>query len=160
MNAIAILGEVVGDPELRETPDGLAIAKFPLRFAAARPEEAPYQVSVVVFGRVARPGETTRNLAQEVAQQFHQGDTVVVEGQLRMNTIERDGYKEKRAEVQARKVVSVSAGAGLNTEFSVQEPAPSFPPPKAASKPAAERRAAPAKPPVNLPSLEEDELPF
>ena len=154
MNAIAILGEVVGDPELRETPDGLAIAKFPLRFVAARPEEAPYQVSVVVFGRVARPGETTRNLAQEVAQQFHQGDTVVVEGQLRMNTIERDGYKEKRAEVQARKVVSVSAGAG---DFSVQE-AP--PPPKAAAKPAAERRAAPAKPPVNLPSLDEDELPF
>jgi single-stranded DNA-binding protein len=157
MNAIAILGEVVGDPELRETPDGLAIAKFPLRFAATRPEEVPYQVSVVVFGRVARPGETTRNLAQEVAQQFHQGDTVVVEGQLRMNTIERDGYKEKRAEVQARKVVSVSAGAG---GFSVQESAPSSPPPKAASKPAAERRAAPAKPPVNLPSLEEDELPF
>lgn len=157
MNAIAILGEVVGDPELRETPDGLAIAKFPLRFAAARPEEAPYQVSVVVFGRVARPGETTRNLAQEVAQQFHQGDTVVVEGQLRMNTIERDGYKEKRAEVQARKVVSVSAGAG---GFSVQESVPAAPPPKAASKPAAERRAAPAKPPVNLPSLEEDELPF
>ena len=157
MNAIAILGEVVSDPELRETPDGLAIAKFPLRFAAARPEEAPYQVSVVVFGRVARSGETTRNLAQEVAQQFHQGDTVVVEGQLRMNTIERDGYKEKRAEVQARKVVSVSAGAG---GFSVQESVPSSPPPKAASKPAAERRAAPAKPPVNLPSLEEDELPF
>ncbi|MGA7955085.1 MAG: single-stranded DNA-binding protein [Gloeobacterales cyanobacterium] len=156
MNAIAILGEVVSDPELRETPDGLAIAKFPLRFAAARPEEAPYQVSVVVFGRVARPGETTRNLAQEVAQQFHQGDTVVVEGQLRMNTIEREGYKEKRAEVQARKVVSVSAGAG---EFSVQESAAS-PPPKAASKPAAERRVAPPKPPVNLPSLEEDELPF
>jgi single-strand DNA-binding protein len=156
MNAIAILGEVVNDPELRETPDGLAIAKFPLRFAAARPEEAPYQVSVVVFGRVARPGETTRNLAQEVAQQFHQGDTVVVEGQLRMNTIERDGYKEKRAEVQARKVVSVSAGAG---DFSVQD-VPASPPPKAAAKPAAERRAAPAKPPVNLPSLEEDELPF
>ncbi len=156
MNAIAILGEVVDDPELRETPDGLAIAKFPLRFAAARPEEAPYQVSVVVFGRVARPGETTRNLAQEVAQQFHQGDTVVVEGQLRMSTIERDGYKEKRAEVQARKVVSVSARAG---DFSVQD-VPASPPPKAAAKPAAERRPAPAKPPVNLPSLEEDELPF
>ena len=58
------------------------------------------------------------------------------------------------------KVVSVSAGAGLHTEFSVQEPALASPPPKAASKPAAERRAAPAKPPVNLPSLEEDELPF
>jgi single-strand DNA-binding protein len=157
MNAIAILGEVVGDPELRETPDGLAIAKFPLRFAAARPEEAPYQVSVVVFGRVARPGESGRNLAQEVAQQFHQGDTVVVEGQLRMNTIERDGYKEKRAEVQARKVVSVSAGAGLDTGFSMPEPSS---PPKAAAKPAAERRAAPAKPPANLPSLADDELPF
>jgi single-strand DNA-binding protein len=158
MNAIAILGEVVGDPELRETPDGLAIAKFPLRFAAARPEEAPYQVSVVVFGRVARPGESGRNLAQEVAQQFHQGDTVVVEGQLRMNTIERDGYKEKRAEVQARKVVSVSAGAGLDTGFSMPEPA--SPSSKAAAKPAAERRAAPAKPPANLPSLADDELPF
>jgi len=35
-------------------------------------------------------------LAQEIQQQYHQGDRIIIEGRLSMNTVERpEGLKEK-----------------------------------------------------------------
>jgi single-strand DNA-binding protein len=56
------------------------------------------------------------NLAQQIQEQFHQGDQVIIEGRLGMNTVDRpEGFKEKQAELTASRIhttdMSVSANA-------------------------------------------------
>lgn len=46
MNSIVLMGEVASEPELRYTPDNLAVTSLVLRFPSLRPEEPPYQVRV------------------------------------------------------------------------------------------------------------------
>ncbi|MBC8121017.1 MAG: single-stranded DNA-binding protein [Gemmatimonadaceae bacterium] len=141
MNAIALMGTLQSDPELRFTPDGLARASVLLSFPAAKAEEADYQIRVVAFG----------NLAEEVHKAFHHGDSVVVEGRLQADSRSKpDGTKEKYNELIARRlyaVGSVRAGA--------EETAPS--PAVAAAKPK-ERVLAPAQ--TRVDETDMDEIPF
>jgi single-stranded DNA-binding protein len=53
-----------------------------------------------------------RDLAQQVSQQYHEGDLIIIEGRLGMNTIERpEGFKEKRAELTVSKIYPVGPEA-------------------------------------------------
>ncbi len=94
MNSFVLMGEVISQPELRYTPDNLAVASMTVRFPAPREDEDPYEL------RVASSGE----LAQSVTESCQVGTVVTIEGELRMNTVERDGRKEKVAEVIGRRV--------------------------------------------------------
>ena len=51
------------------------------------------------------------NFAQEIHEKYHEGDRVIIEGRLSMNTIERDGIKEKRAELTAQRIYSAGGDA-------------------------------------------------
>jgi single-strand DNA-binding protein len=64
---------------------------------------------------------------------------VIIEGRLSMNTIERDGIKEKRAELTAQRIYSVGADAMS-----------SAPPTRTAPEPAQIRDSAPANVPSNV----------
>jgi single-stranded DNA-binding protein len=44
------------------------------------------------------------NLADEMVEKYHKGDQVVVEGRLRLDTVDRGTYKEKRTELVAQRV--------------------------------------------------------
>jgi single-stranded DNA-binding protein len=95
MNSIVLMAEVLSDPELRRTPDNQSsIASFLVQFAGGRPEEAPNRIKVVGWN----------NLADEIMEKYHKGDQVVVEGRLRLDTIDRGTYKEKRTELIAQRV--------------------------------------------------------
>lgn len=94
MNSFVLMGEVISQPELRYTPDNLAVASMTVRFPAPREDEDPYELRVASFGE----------LAQSVTESCQLGTVVTVEGELRMNTVERDGRKEKVAEVIGRRV--------------------------------------------------------
>ncbi|WP_218079518.1 single-stranded DNA-binding protein [Anthocerotibacter panamensis] len=143
MNSIVLLGEVATRPELRETQDGLARASFILRFGAQRPEEPDYQVQVVAFG----------NTAGEVNDQYVQGDQVVVEGRLQMNSItKQDGTREKRAEVIVRRLHPIGKGQ----EASAPLPPPPTNPP--ISRPPA-YKAPSVRPIADQPAFN-DEIPF
>ena len=89
------MAEVLTEPELRRTPDNQSsIASFLVQFAGARPEDTPYRLKVVGWN----------NLADEIVERYHKGDQVVVEGRLRLDTVDKGTYKEKRTELVAQRI--------------------------------------------------------
>ncbi len=92
------MAEIIKNPELRYTADNqMAVADMFVQFApplGSRPDDQHPTIEVVGWG----------NLATEIKENYKQGDRVTIEGRLEMNTIERDGYKEKRARLVANRI--------------------------------------------------------
>ncbi len=113
MNSIVLMAEVLTDPELRRTPDNQSsIASFLVQFAGGRAEDAPYRIKVVGWN----------SLADEMVEKYHKGDQVVVEGRLRLDTVDRGTYKEKRTELIAQRVHSFGV-SGSTTNNASSPPA-------------------------------------
>ena len=115
MNSCILMAEIVQAPELRYTSDTQTpIAEMVVEFPGVRAEDPPSRLKVVGWG----------NLAQEIQERFHQGDRVVIEGSLRMNTVDRpEGFKEKRAELTAQRIHSLGADTLLETSTATPTPA-------------------------------------
>ena len=111
------MAEIIQDPQLRYTPDNqIPIAEMLVQFPGSRPEDPPATLKVVGWG----------NLAQEIQERYHQGDRVVIEGRLNMNTIDRpEGFKEKRAELTAQRIHSLGANAAGFSSPAATSSAPS-----------------------------------
>ena len=98
------MAEIVQEPQLRYTPDQIALAEMLVQFPGLRAEDTPATLKVVGWG----------NLAQEIQQQYHQGDRVIIEGRLNMNTVDRpEGFKEKRAELTIQRIHSLGDGVSI-----------------------------------------------
>jgi single-stranded DNA-binding protein len=112
MNSCILMAEIIQEPELRYTSDNQTpIAEMLVQFPGLRAEEPPSTLKVVGWG----------NLAQEIQERYHQGDRVVIEGRLSMNTIDRpEGFKEKRAELTAQRIHVL----GAETSFDLAATAP------------------------------------
>ncbi len=110
MNSCILMAEIVQEPELRYTSDTqTAIAEMLVQFPGLRAEEPPATLKVVGWG----------NLAQEIQQQYHQGDRVIIEGRLSMNTVERsEGFKEKRAELTVQRIHPLGDGVSIGSSTS------------------------------------------
>ncbi|MEN9270773.1 MAG: single-stranded DNA-binding protein, partial [Thermostichales cyanobacterium HHBFW_bins_127] len=92
-----------------------------VQFPSLRPEEPPYQIRVSVFGQQAQTAVETCQVGQQV----------LIEGQLHINTIERDGRNEKRPEINARRLhlisgTLISSPAQEQVEPPVSQPGPSY----------------------------------
>jgi single-strand DNA-binding protein len=164
MNSCVLLGEIVKAPELRYTQDGqMAISEMVIQFPGLRAEDPMEKMKVVGWG----------NLAQQIQEQFQEGDQVIVEGRLTMALLDRpEGFKEKRAELTAGRIHRVQAdlnapriastppaptSAPMATSAPAAAPAPtakSAPAAKAVSKPA----SAPAPAHDDEPNY--DDIPF
>jgi single-stranded DNA-binding protein len=130
MNSCILMAEIIQQPQLRYTPDNqLQIAEMLVQFPGPKPEDPPEHLKVIGWG----------NLAQEIHDKYHEGDRVIIEGRLSMNTIDRDGIKEKRAELTAQRIYSVGADA--------MSAAPAT---RTAPEPAQIRDSAPANVPSNV----------
>lgn len=106
MNSCILMAEIVQEPQLRFTPDQTAIAEMLVQFSGIRAEDPPATLKVVGWG----------NLAQEIQQQYHQGDRVIIEGRLSMNTVDRpEGFKEKRAELTVQRIHSLGDGVSMTS---------------------------------------------
>jgi single-stranded DNA-binding protein len=120
MNSCILMVEIVQAPQLRYTPDQTPLAEMLVQFPALRAEDPPATLKVVGWG----------NLAQEIQQQYHQGDRVILEGRLNMNTVERpEGFKEKRAELTLSKIYPLGEGSGTGVG-NVITPSPEQAPPR------------------------------
>jgi single-strand DNA-binding protein len=107
MNSCILMVEIYQEPQLRHTPDGMELTEMMLQFPGLRPDDPPAMLRAIAWG----------NLANEVYQNYHQGDRVLVEGRLNMNTFDRpEGFKEKRAELTLQRIHSL--GAGFNPSSS------------------------------------------
>lgn len=106
MNNCILMAEIIQDPQLRYTSDTQTpIAEMMIQFEALRTGDAPETLKVIGWG----------NLAQEIQERCHQGDRILVEGRLSINSFDRpEGFREKRAELTAQRVHFVSsAGESL-----------------------------------------------
>lgn len=145
MNAIALMGTLQSEPELRFTQDGLACLSVIVSFSAGRLEEADYQIRAIAFG----------NLAEEVSKNFHHGDGVIIEGRLQAETRNKpDGTKGKVTELVARRIYAGATGASVGS---------ASPAPVAVTNgtPAAARPASrPAQRPPVVAEPDNDDIPF
>jgi single-strand DNA-binding protein len=114
MNSCILMAEITNPPQLRHTPDGLELAEMMVQFAGSRPDDAPGMLRVIGWG----------NMAKEIHANYHQGDRVLIEGRLGMNSIQREGFKEKRAELTVQKIHSLG-GAIVTTTTPMMEQATS-----------------------------------
>ncbi|MGB8702750.1 MAG: single-stranded DNA-binding protein [Thermosynechococcaceae cyanobacterium] len=135
MNSCVLMAEIVKAPELRYLPDGqTAIAEMTVQFPALRAEDPMEHLKVVGWG----------NLAQQIQEQFHVGEQVVLEGRLTMALIDRpEGFKEKRAELTVSRIHHVQAD--LNAPRIASTPAAGTAAPAAPAQP---KPAVPAAPTV------------
>ncbi|MDJ0703015.1 MAG: single-stranded DNA-binding protein [Leptolyngbyaceae cyanobacterium MO_188.B28] len=156
MNSCVLMAEIIQAPQLRYTSDNQTpIAEFLVQFAGLRAEDPPSQLKVIGWG----------NLAQEIQERYHQGDRILIEGRLSMNTVERpEGFKEKRAELTAQRIHSLASNG-----FSASTPsaASSSPMNQPASTPSPVTPVQSAPPPpapsISAPPPEEpdyDDIPF
>jgi single-strand DNA-binding protein len=150
------MAEIIKNPELRYTADNqMAIADMFVQFAAPPGSTQSPTIEVVAFGDPNRE----QNLAKEMKENFKQGDSVTIEGRLEMNTIERDGYKEKRARLVASRLYHMSSSSSTTPVTATTTAAPASAAPRATTtaKPAAAKVEAPA-PVFN--DADTDEIPF
>ena len=95
MNSCILMAQVVSDPQLRYTSDNQTeIAEMTVEFPGLRSEDPANRIKVVGWG----------NFAKEMQGSYQPGDRIIIEGRLRINSIEREGYKEKRIELTASRI--------------------------------------------------------
>jgi single-strand DNA-binding protein len=156
MNSCILMVEITQEPQLRYLSDNQTpIAELEVQFPGARPEDPMNKMKAVGFG----------NLAQEIQSRYHVGDRVVIEGSLRMNTVERpEGFKEKRAELNVQRIHVLDGGdfsGGLTapTAMPTAMPAGTMPAaPAPTPSPTPKKTIKSPPPPADEPSL--DEIPF
>lgn len=153
-NKIIIVGNLGRDPELKQTPQGQTVCKFPVatsekrKNAAGEFEETTSWFRVSVWGRQAE-------LANEY---LTKGRQVYVEGRLRLEEYtDREGQKRLSAEVNATDIQFIGQrpeqGATHAEEFS---------PRPAANRAAASAAAAPPRKPGKAPAVavHDEDIPF
>jgi single-strand DNA-binding protein len=101
LNKILLIGNVGGDPEMRFTPDGVAVTSFSLAVnRGARQPDGSFKEETQWF-RVS----AWRKLAETCNQFLTKGKLVYVEGSLRARMYDgKDGQKRISLEVNAERV--------------------------------------------------------
>lgn len=116
MNSCILMVEIYDNPQLRHTPEGLEVTEMIVHVPGTKPDEPAHPLKVVSWG----------NLAKEVHQNYHQGDRVIIEGRLGMNTIERsEGFKEKRADLTIQKIHLIGQVSSHNSSSTTTRTVPS-----------------------------------
>jgi|SRR5581483_5196285 len=146
-NKVILAGNLTRDPELRYTPQGLAIAKFTLAINRTWRNEAGESKEEVTFVDVDSFGRTAENIGQY----FKKGRPILVEGRLKLDQWDDKQTGQKRSKLGVvlenfQFMDSTRGGEG------------------AAEAPA--KRSAPAAPKANVPDAEappppeDDDVPF
>ena len=107
MNHCLIQSVIKINPQMRYTKDNQTpIAEMMVGIKGLRNDDPVNDLKVLGWGTIA----------QEMVDQLKQGDSVVLEGRLRMNSVTRkDGTKEKQAELTASRIHHITKREiGLN----------------------------------------------
>jgi single-strand DNA-binding protein len=103
MNNAVIQATLEYSPELRHTPDGKEISETVVSFEG---RETVHTLKAIAWG----------NTAKTFHQELRQGDLVILDGSLQMNTVERpEGFKEKMAELVVQKFEKISGSPATPT---------------------------------------------
>ncbi len=96
MNHCLIQALVNSAPQMRYTKENQTpIAEMTVNFKGLRSEDPIRELKVLGWG----------SIAQEMIEELNEGQNIVLEGRLRMNTVTRkDGTKEKQPELTASRI--------------------------------------------------------
>ena len=112
MNSIVLYGTVASAPETRRTPDNAnEIASFLIQFPTPKPEDPPFRIKVTAWNKLA-----------ETAMEFTKDSQVIIEGRLKLDTVDRGTYKEKRTELIASRIHSITTSQPSNYAESIKTP--------------------------------------
>ena len=115
MNHCLIQSVIKINPQMRYTKDNQTpIAEMMVGIKGLRNDDPVNDLKVLGWGTIA----------QEMVDQLKEGDSVVLEGRLRMNSVTRkDGTKEKQAELTASRIHHITKreiGSNENNSKSIQ----------------------------------------
>ena len=109
LNKVLLIGNLGKDPELRYTPDGLAILKFSIATSeyfndkSGNKSEKTTWHNIVMFGK----------MAQNLANYLNKGKQVFVEGRISNRSYDdKDGNKKYISEIIATNIVLLGAKGG------------------------------------------------
>ncbi len=117
MNHFLIQSVIKSNPQMRYTKDNQTpIAEMIVSFKGLRNDDPSSELKVLGWG----------SIAQEMTENLKEGQKVVLEGRLRMNSVTRkDGTKEKQAELTASRIhpiTSVDNQTNINSDKHSQNP--------------------------------------
>jgi single-strand DNA-binding protein len=121
-NKIIIVGNLGRDPELRYTPQGVAVCNFSLATNEKKRDKSGEMQDVTTWFRIT----LWRNQAENAAKYLTKGSPVYIEGRLGVEEwTDRDGKGRYTLEVQGTEMHFISAGArGASDEYSGDSSAP------------------------------------
>jgi single-strand DNA-binding protein len=153
-NKITLVGNLGRDPELRYTPNGMAVCSFTMATNEKRKDRSGEMADVTTWFRVTLWGRQ----AETASQYLTKGRPVYVEGRLRIDEwTDRDGKNRYTLEVNATDLqfigsrseegLGATAGGGGNyDDRAAAPPRPAAPPPRDAMPPE--------------PDISDDDIPF
>ena len=108
MNHCLIQAVISSAPQMRFTKDNKTpIAEMMVNFKGLREDDPSRELKVLGWG----------NIAQEMVEGLKEGQNIVIEGRLRMNSVTRkDGTKEKQSELTASRIHHISTAGESTTE--------------------------------------------
>jgi single-strand DNA-binding protein len=119
-NKIIIVGNLGRDPELRYTPQGIAVCNFSLATNEKKRDKSGELQDVTTWFRVT----LWRNQAENAAKYLTKGSPVYVEGRLGVEEwTDRDGNNRHTLEVQGTEMHFISSGSRSSDEYSGDSPA-------------------------------------
>ena len=111
LNRVVIIGRLTRDPELRYTPNGVAVATFTLAVDRSFAKEGQQQTDFIMC-------QVWQKQAENVAKYLSKGKLAAVDGRLNIDTYEKDGEKKWITKVVAENVRFLSPkDAGSGEEF-------------------------------------------
>ena len=108
MNHCLIQAVINSAPQMRYTKENKPpIAEMTVNFKGLRDEDPRRELKVLGWGTIA----------QEMVEELKEGQNIVVEGRLRMNSVTRkDGTKEKQTEMTASRIHQISPTEKITSE--------------------------------------------
>ena len=108
MNHCLIQAVINSAPQMRYTKESKTpIAEMTVNFKGLRDEDPSRELKVVGWGTIA----------QEMVEELKEGQSIVIEGRLRMNSVTRkDGTKEKQSELTASRIHHVIPAGKITSE--------------------------------------------
>ncbi|MGI5906349.1 MAG: single-stranded DNA-binding protein [Candidatus Pararuminococcus gallinarum] len=98
LNKAILVGRITADPELRHTPNNIAVTSFTV--AVNRPYSRNAERQTDFIDIVA-----WRSTAEFVCRYFHKGNAIAIDGRIQVsNYTDKDGNKRRRFEVLADNV--------------------------------------------------------
>ena len=114
MNHCLIQAVINSAPQMRYTKENqIPIAEMIVNFKGLRTEDPVRELKVLGWG----------NVAQEMTNDLKEGQNIVLEGRLRMNSVTRkDGTKEKQPELTASKIHHITPTDHVKSNMELSNP--------------------------------------